>query len=81
MCGLEVCNSTSLLTVDRLNMLDQVVVTLDRFISISHLNGNSTKTVPYDKYNVSNWTSYLQIRPQSKRVVERQPMLAFLPPF
>ncbi|KZS20474.1 Uncharacterized protein APZ42_012860 [Daphnia magna] len=41
MCGLEVCNSTSLLTVDRLNMLDQVVVTLDRFISISHLNDSA----------------------------------------
>lgn len=40
MCGLEVCNSTALLTADRLNMLDQVVVTLDRFISISHLNGD-----------------------------------------
>ena len=41
MCGLSVCNSTQLLTADRLNMLDQVVVTMERFISQSHLDGNN----------------------------------------
>lgn len=40
MCGITICNSTQLLTADRLNMLDQVVVTLERFISQSHLDGD-----------------------------------------
>lgn len=39
MCGEAICNSTSLLTADRLNMLDQVVMTLNNFLLESHVDG------------------------------------------
>jgi hypothetical protein len=51
MCGLSVCNSTQLLTADRLNMLDQVVVTMERFISQSHLDGNNLWPITILQFN------------------------------
>ena len=39
MCGTTMCDSASMLTTDRLNMLDQVVMTLNRFLLQSHVTG------------------------------------------
>ena len=80
MCGLSVCNSTQLLTADRLNMLDQVVVTLERFISQSHLDGNSlnTDTTQKNKKNVE-FSIFKKVR--STREVERPFTQAYLPLF
>lgn len=38
-CEMNVCNATNFLTMERLLMLDHVVVTLDRYVSRLSLNG------------------------------------------
>lgn len=39
-CEITICNTTHFITQERLELLDQVVVTLDKFVSKSQLDGN-----------------------------------------
>lgn len=60
-CGMNPCNGTNFITQERLEQLDQVVLTIDRFISNSHLDGNFASFhkqlfLKINKYNVLTLT-------------------------